>query len=50
MLIFLGRPCLNLPLLGVQVLLLDLQVDPEAIETFDRLAELTGVVFFHIRL
>jgi hypothetical protein len=47
-LIFLGSPCLDFPFFGVQMLLLDLQVDLESVEALDRLAKLSGMAFFHI--
>ena len=47
MLIFLGSPCLHFPFFGVEVLLLDLEVDFESIEALDRLEKLSGLAFFH---
>ena len=47
-LILLGSPCLDFPFFGVQVLLLDFQIDLESIEALNRLAELSWLAFFHI--
>lgn len=49
-LILFGSPGLNLSLLGVEVLLFDLETDLEAVKAFDRLGELSGVAFFHLQL
>ena len=48
MVILLRSPSLDLPFFGVQMLLLDLEVDLKAIKAFNGLAELPWMIFFHI--